>query len=248
MNTLDKLIELLCDERGEAVPELSEAQKADYFRALCNVRPPVAASSEFLTLQDEYLTVKRLQKGVVDVANFAYVSGICLHIGDITTLKCDAIVNAANTAMLGCFHPLHNCIDNAIHSAAGVQMRLACNKIMQGKQAKNGDVIVTGGYNLPCRYVFHTVGPVVCGGVTEQNRADLERCYVNCLEKADEMRLEDIVFCCISTGVFGYPKEEAAAVAVNAVKNYKKQTGSKINVVFDVFTRQDYEIYRRILG
>lgn len=248
MNTLDKLIEILCAERGESVPSLDEKQKPDYFRALCNVRPPLPVTNEFLTLQDEYLTATKTQKNIENAENFAYVSEICLHKGDITALQCDAIVNAANSAMLGCFHPLHNCIDNAIHSAAGVQMRLACNDIMKGKQAQNGEVIVTEGYNLPSKYVFHTVGPIVQECVTEQNKADLRACYVNCLRKADEMQLRTIAFCCISTGVFGYPKIAAAQLAVQTVKEYKNRTHSQLKVIFDVFSEQDYAIYKQILG
>ena len=248
MNTLDKLIEILCAERGESVPSLDEKQKPDYFRALCNVRPPLPVTNEFLTLQDEYLTATKVQKAIENAENFAYVSEICLHKGDITALQCDAIVNAANSAMLGCFHPLHNCIDNAIHSAAGVQMRLACNDIMKGKQAQNGEVIVTEGYNLPSKYVFHTVGPIVQECVTEQNKADLRACYLNCLRKADEMQLLTIAFCCISTGVFGYPKIAAAQLAVQTVKEYKNRTHSQLKVIFDVFSEQDYAIYKQILG
>lgn len=248
MNTLDKLIEILCAERGESVPRLTEEQKPDYFRALCNVRPPLPVTNEFLTLQDEYLTATKAPKAIENAENFAYVSEICLHKGDITALQCDAIVNAANSAMLGCFHPLHNCIDNAIHSAAGVQMRLACNDIMKGKQAQNGEVIVTEGYNLPSKYVFHTVGPIVQECVTEQNKADLRACYLTCLRKADEMQLRTIAFCCISTGVFGYPKIAAAQLAVQTVKEYKNRTHSQLKVIFDVFSEQDYAIYKQILG
>ena len=248
MDVLDKLIEILCAERGESVPRLTEEQKPDYFRALCNVRPPLPVTNEFLTLQDEYLTATKTQKNIENAENFAYVSEICLHKGDITALQCDAIVNAANSAMLGCFHPLHNCIDNAIHSAAGVQMRLACNDIMKGKQAQNGEVIVTEGYNLPSKYVFHTVGPIVQECVTEQNKADLRACYLTSLRKADEMQLRTIAFCCISTGVFGYPKIAAAQLAVQTVKEYKNRTHSQLKVIFDVFPEQDYAIYKQILG
>ena len=160
----------------------------------------------------------------------------------------DAIVNAANSAMLGCFHPLHNCIDNAIHSAAGVQVRLDCDDIMKGREAENGEVIVTKAYNLPSKFIFHTVGPIVYGRVTKEDKSDLAKCYLNCLAKAAEMNLKSIAFCCISTGVFGYPKEEAARLAVKIVREYKTQTASDIKVVFDVFTEEDYELYRRILG
>ena len=154
MLLIDRLIEILCAERGETVPKLEAEQKPDYFRALCNVRPPMPVTAEFLALQDEYLTAQKLELGVTDVSDFSYANGIALFKGDITTLNAEAVVNAANSAMLGCFHPLHSCIDNSIHSAAGVQVRLDCNDIMQGKQAKNSDVIVTKAYNLPSKFIF----------------------------------------------------------------------------------------------
>ena len=205
-------------------------------------------SAEFLSLQDEYLSERKNERGIADVKNLVYSDGISLFKGDITTLNADVIVNAANSAMLGCFHPLHNCIDNAIHTFAGVQVRLDCNNIMKGIEAENGEVIVTKAYNLPSRFIFHTVGPVVYGRVTKENESDLAKCYRNCLAKADEMKLKSIAFCCISTGVFGYPKEEAALLAVKVVREYKKQTTSNIKVIFDVFEEEDYELYKRILG
>jgi len=248
MEDLDKLIKILCTERGECVPQLEAVQKPDYFRALCNVRPPKPVSAEFLSLQNKYLTERTKKRGIIDVNGFSYIDGISLFKGDITTLNAEAIVNAANSAMLGCFHPLHNCIDNAIHSAAGVQVRLDCNDIMKGRQAENGEVIVTGAYNLPCKLIFHTVGPIVTGHVTKENESDLERCYRNCLAKADEMKLKSIAFCCISTGVFGYPKEPAATLAVKIVREYEAQTDSNLKAIFVAFTEEDYELYRRILG
>ena len=247
-NNLDKLIKILCDERGENVPPLDEKQKPDYFRALCNVRPPMPVSAEFLSLQNEYLTERRNERGITDVNTFLYADDISLFKGDITVLNADAIVNAANSAMLGCFHPLHNCIDNAIHSAAGVQVRLDCNDIMRGREAGNGEVIVTKAYNLPCRFIFHTVGPIAYGRVTKENKEDLAKCYRNCLAKADEMKLNSIAFCCISTGVFGYPKEEAAQLAVKIAGKYKAQTASDLKIIFDVFTEEDHAIYKRIIG
>ena len=144
--------------------------------------------------------------------------------------------------------PNHGCIDNAIHTFAGVQVRLDCNDIMRGRSAENGEVIVTRAYNLPSRFIFHTVGPVVSGNVTEENKADLRKCYFNCLEKAAVMNLESIAFCCISTGVFGYPQEMAAALAVDTVKGYLRRSKRKLKVIFDLFTEKDYDIYRRILG
>lgn len=248
METLDRLIQILCAERKERVPALDDDMKPDYFRALCNVRPPMHASAEFLKLQDEYLTQKNAARGIIDANGLSYDGNVALFKGDITTINADAIVNAANSAMLGCFHPLHKCIDNAIHSAAGVQVRLDCNDIMQGREAENGDVIVTKAYNLPSKFIYHTVGPIVNGKVTAQNRADLRKCYLNCLEKAYKCGLKTIAFCCISTGVFGYPKEDAALVAVNTVREYLAKTDGSLKVVFNVFTEKDYEIYGKILG
>ena len=243
------LIKYLLKERNETISIPSdEGSQKRLLRALLNVRPPMPVSAEFLSLQDEYLTEIKYERGIADVKNLVYSDGISLFKGDITTLNADVIVNAANSAMLGCFHPLHNCIDNAIHTFAGVQVRLDCNDIMKGTEAENGEVVVTKAYNLPSRFIFHTVGPVVCGRVTKENEADLTKCYLNCLAKADEMKLKNIAFCCISTGVFGYPKEEAALLAVKVVREYKTQTASDIKVIFDVFTEEDYAIYKRILG
>ena len=244
-----RLIKYLLEERSEtiSIPSDEDSQKK-LLRALLNLRPPMPVSAEFLFLQDEYLTGRKNDRGVVDVKNLVYIDGISLLKGDITTLNADVIVNAANSAMLGCFRPNHNCIDNAIHTFAGVQVRLDCNDIMKGSEAENGEVIVTKAYNLPSEFIFHTVGPVVYGRVTEENESDLAKCYLNCLAKVDEMKLKSIAFCCISTGVFGYPKEEAALLAVKVVQQYKKQTASSLKIIFDVFTEEDYELYRRILG
>ena len=244
-----RLIKYLLEERNEtiSIPGDEVSQKR-LLRALLNVRPPMPVSAEFLSLQNEYLTEKRNERGITDVNTFLYADGISLFKGDITTLNADAIVNAANSAMLGCFHPLHNCIDNAIHSAAGVQVRLDCNDIMQGREAGNGEVIATKAYNLPSKFIFHTVGPIVSGRITAENREDLKKCYENCLAKADEMKFNSIAFCCISTGVFGYPKEEAAQLAVKIAGEYKAQTASDLKIIFDVFTEEDYAIYKRILG
>lgn len=247
-NVLDRLIEMLCEERGERVPQLDEERKPLYFRALCNVRPPIAAGKEFLALQDEYLTEQTRRRGIVYADGFEYEGGIALWRGDITRLACGAIVNACNCALLGCFVPLHGCIDNAIHSAAGVQVRLDCNDMMKGGTEPNGRVRVTKAYNLPCRYIFHTVGPIVRGRVTQENRRDLENCYLSCLEKADETGLESIAFCCISTGEYHYPKKEACRVAVGTVKDWKARTGSALKVIFNVFSEEDESIYERELG
>lgn len=249
MENLDRLIQILCEEEKITMPQgMNEAEKADFFRALCNVRPPKPVSKEFITLQDEYLSRRTAERRIADVKEFAYRRGAALWQGDITRLNCDAIVNACNAKLLGCFSPLHNCIDNIIHSNAGVQVRLDCNDIMKGGSEKCGGVKVTKGYNLPCKYIFHTVGPIVGGGVpSAQDERDLRACYLSCLKKADEMGLESIAFCCISTGVFGYPKQAACRLAVAAVREYLL-SGSDLKVIFDVFTDEDLHLYKEQLG
>ena len=244
---LDRLIQFLCAERGEAVPSLSDEQKPDLFRALCNVRPPMPATKEFLRLQDEYLSQRTKERGIVDSDSFSYKNGIALWRGDITRLNADAIVNACNPALLGCFQPLHNCIDNIIHSNAGIQVRSDCNAIMQGREEANGRVQVTKAYNLPSKFIFHTVGPIVNGKVTRENERDLTNCYLSCLNKAEEMNIGTIAFCCISTGVYGYPKEQACCLAVQTVKKWKSETGSLLKIIFNVFLKEDEVLYEREL-
>ena len=244
---LDRLIQILCEERDEAVPLISDEQKPDLFRALCNVRPPMPAREEFLRLQDEYLSQRTEERGIVDVNGFVYRDDIALWRGDITRLNADAVVNACNSALLGCFHPLHNCIDNVIHSAAGVQVRLDCNAIMRGGEEQNGRVKATKAYNLPSRYIFHTVGPIVHDVVTEQNRRDLKSCYLSCLNMAAEMKLFTLAFCCISTGEYRYPKDEACRLAVQTVKQWKLETGSSLKVIFNVFLKEDEALYEKEL-
>lgn len=247
MKILDRLIEILCAERGEPVPALTDDQKPNYFRALCNVRPPIPTTETFLRLQNEYLTAKTIERGIVDVENFNYKDNVALWRGDITRLNADAIVNACNAQLLGCFHPLHNCIDNVIHSNAGIQVRLDCYELTKGQEQPNGIVQVTRAYNLPSKFIFHTVGPIVYGKVSQANERDLKNCYLSCLNKADEMNLKTIAFCCIATGEFRFPGKIAAQIAVRTVREYKTQTNSKIKVVFNVFKENDYAIYKRIL-
>jgi len=248
---LDTLIEILCAERGEKAPNLTDSQKPKLYRALVNVRMPKAASKEFLRLQDEYLQAQLPDRGVTDIADLTpIVPDIYLWQGDITTIKCDGIVNAANSQMLGCFCPNHDCIDNAIHTFAGVQLRQECAEIMrkQGNDEPTGNAKITNAYNLPCKYVLHTVGPIVCGGLTQKHEKELASCYRSCLELANERGLNSIAFCCISTGEFHFPNERAAEIAIQTVTEYKRQTQSKIKVIFNVFKEVDYEIYARLLG
>lgn len=248
MDVLDRLIEILSGERGERPPRLlSEEDRAAYFHALCNVRPPEPVSKEFLRLQDRYLSALAEKRGSVDAAGLKYDRGTALWRGDITRLKADAIVNACNPALLGCFRPLHNCIDNAIHSFAGVQVRLDCAAMMKGGEEPNGRVKVTAAYNLPSKYVFHTVGPVVSGAVTEKDENDLRSCYLSCLREADGRGLATLAFCCISTGVYGYPKEDACRLAVRTVREYLADAKSGLKVIFDVFDDEDERLYEREL-
>lgn len=246
------LIEYLLAERKQSaeVPTNDSEQKL-LFRALVNVRSPKTASKEFLQIQDEYLQEEIRLKGITDIVGLSPVDpDIYLWQGDITTLKCDGIVNAANPQMLGCFCPNHGCIDNAIHTFAGVQLRQECADIMksQGYDEQTGQAKITKAYNLPCKYVLHTVGPIVYSELSEKHEQLLADCYRSCLSLADKNGLQSIAFCCISTGEFRFPNERAAQTAVQTVADYKRQTQSKIKVIFNVFKDYDYEIYAKLLG
>ncbi len=232
------------------VPIDTEQQKI-LLRALFNVRMPKTASDEFLKIQDEYFREETRQKGVTDISALTPVQpDIYLWQGDITTLKCDAIVNAANSQMLGCFSPNHGCIDNAIHTFAGIELRLACAELMkkQGHYEPTGQAKITPAYNLPCKFVIHTVGPIVYGKLTDKDCELLRSCYRSCLKVADENGLKSIAFCCISTGEFHFPNKNAAGIAIETVKKYKAETQSEIKVIFNVFKDTDCEIYRKLLG
>ena len=251
MNRLDYLIEYLLKED----PRYSEMQipedlqgKRDLFRALRNVRWPKPVSEEFLRLQDEELRAQLQEKGVVELLNVP----MQIWQGDITRLKVDAIVNAANSQMLGCFHPLHKCIDNAIHSAAGVQLREECYQMMlqQCNEEPTGQAKITKSYNLPCKYVIHTVGPIIPTGIpTPLQKEQLASCYRSIMQLADENHLESIAFCCISTGEFRFPNQLAAEIAVQTVKDYLTEYPdcSVKQVVFNVFKDVDKRIYEGTL-
>lgn len=247
------LIKYLIKENDELesldIPAEDTARKY-LLRSLMNVRPPKSATKDFLNIQDKYLQEEKAKKGVVSLADIPFVkSGIYLWKGDITRLSADAIVNAANSAMLGCFVPCHGCIDNAIHSAAGIELRLECSHIMEKQKTKEptGKAKITKAYNLPCRYVLHTVGPIVYGEVTKRDCDLLSDCYRSCLELAAEYQLKSIAFCCISTGEFHFPNKTAAEIAVQTVKDYQKKTSSDMEVIFNVFKDCDYEIYKQLL-
>lgn len=247
------LIKYLLDENPQyaayTVPKREEEQKM-LLRSLMNVRAPSPISSEFLNIQDEYLQTRAREKGITQADDLSYKDGMTVWQGNITTLACGAIVNAANSAMLGCFHPCHKCIDNCIHTFAGVQLRLECAEIMRRQDAseKTGKAKITAAYNLPSKHVIHTVGPVINGSVSEEDRRLLASCYSSCLTAADSVGAGTVAFCCISTGEFHYPSGSAAQTAVKAVKDYKKKTGSKIKVIFDVFRETDKRLYNDLLG
>lgn len=247
--------ELLAEDaqyQSIVIPEDTQGQK-DLLRAVMNVRPPMPIGEDFLTVQDEYLSTERDMEGVVDgnaLLPLRSDERLVLWQGDITTLKVDAIVNAANSGMRGCFHALHSCIDNIVHSKSGIQLRLYCDELMnrQGYAEPAGQAKITPAYNLPSRYVLHTVGPIIEGRVTRHDRELLASCYRSCLEVAAENSLESIAFCCISTGVFHFPNQEAAEIATKTVKDFLKTQSSIKKVIFNVFKDTDKQIYRSILG
>lgn len=245
------LIEYLLAERGERIEIPNDAyNQKRLLRSLFNIRMPKETSEDFLQIQDVYLQEENSRKGITDIADLQPVQDdIYLWQGDITTLRCDAIVNAANSQMLGCFCPCHGCIDNAIHTFAGVQLRRNCNEIMQkqGHNEPTGQAKITPAYNLPCKYVLHTVGPIVSGRLTEEHCELLKSCYLSCLKLAEKNSCKSIAFCCISTGVFGFPQREAAQIAVDTVKRYKEENHSDIKAIFNVFKDDDYAIYNEIL-
>ena len=249
---LDFLLRYLLAERKEyasiRMPD-SVSEKRHLLRSLMNVRPPIPASAEFLAVQDAYLQARLSERGVTRLGDLKPTQqGIYLWQGDITTLAADAIVNAANSQMLGCFVPCHGCIDNAIHTYAGVQLRLACAAAMrqQGQEEATGHAKITKAYNLPCRFVLHTVGPIICGSVTNADRELLASCYRSCLDLAAETGLHSVAFCCISTGEFHFPGELAAESAVHTVQAWRQQHPNQIEVIFNVFKDSDYEIYQRL--
>lgn len=229
----------------------TESEQKKLLRSLINIRPPKPVGTEFLKVQDEYLQAENAARGITDISQLVSIEkDIYLWQGDITTLRCDAIVNAANSQMLGCFCPCHGCIDNAIHTYAGVQLRLECAKIMerQGYDEPTGRAKLTKAYNLPCKHIIHTVGPIVSGTATKSDEEMLASCYRSSLELAEKNNIKSIAFCCISTGEFHFPNERAAEIAVKTVRAYKELKHSEIEVIFNVFKDLDKEIYRKLLG
>lgn len=234
------------------IPEDEEQQKR-LLRSLMNIRPPRPISAQFLKIQDAYLTEQVGKRGIVDVQTLMpspFNPRLVLWKGDITTLKADAIVNAANSALRGCYIPCHSCVDNIIHSVSGIQLRLACDELMkkQGHDEPTGKAKITSAFNLPCRYVLHTVGPIVSGELTQSHCGQLADCYRSCLELAAENRLKSIAFCCISTGEFHFPQRKAAEIAVQTVNDFLQTDRSIEKVIFNVFKQDDYDIYKGLLG
>ena len=236
------LLDVLPEYRAEAEAVPMDAPARRYLlRCLMNVWNPRRKLPEaYFALEQQLLSVETREKE----------PGIALFQGDITRLSADAIVNAANSQMLGCFVPGHSCIDNAIHSAAGLRLRAACYELMmvQGHEEATGQAKITPGFALPARYVIHTVGPIVQDHVTEKHRRELRSCYRSCLELARKHQLRSIAFCCISTGVFHFPRREAAEIAVNEVRQYQKTHDDAPRVIFNVFQDEDCDIYEDILG
>ncbi len=238
------------DDRRLTVPADADDQRR-LLRALMNVRQPAPVADDVLQVQDEYLRRELAAKGITDIDDLQpCAEDLYLWQGDITTLRVDAIVNAANSGMTGCYQPNHGCIDNAIHTFAGMQLRFACDRIMkeQGHLEPTGSAKITSGYNLPARFILHTVGPIVDGALTVQHETELASCYKSCLALAAEHHLESVAFCCISTGVFGFPNQRAAEIAVATVRDFLAQETCVKRVVFNVFKDLDLAIYEALLA
>ena len=232
------------------IPSDEQGQK-DLLRGLMNIWMPKPLHKEFLAIQDEYLTEESRRKGITDLSDLhplAIDNRLYLWQGDMTTLKVDGVVNPANSQLLGCWRILHNCLDNLLHSGAGLALRYRCFEIMQkqGYEEPTGRAKITPGYNLPAKYILHTVGPIVQGRLTKEHERLLASCYTSCLNLAAENDLESLAFCCISTGVFMFPNPRAAEIAVKTVRNWLDETGSQMKVVFNVYKDLDLKIYSEL--
>ena len=249
---VDKLLDYFIHENDmflDCDAPANYEEKRKVLRGIINLRLPEKINDEILKLEDELLKLELKEKKTTDAKDINLVEkGIALWQGDITTLKADAIVNAANSAMLGCFIPNHSCIDNQIHTSSGIRLRLYCNDLMNEKEAKTGEAIITPAFNLPSKYVIHTVGPIINCKVTEKDKQTLASCYTSCLDLARKNNVKTIAFPCISTGVFAFPKEEACKIAVSTVRDYlKKYPDAFDKVIFNVFSKEDKTYYERYL-
>ena len=246
--------ELLAEERYKNISiPVDEKEQKDLLRSLMNVRMPKPLSQDFFKIQDKYLHTERDMRGIIESEELPSIPGdprMVLWQGDITTLKVDAIVNAANSALLGCFRPLHTCIDNIVHSRSGIQLRLFCYDMMskQGHEEPAGQAKITPAFNLPSKYILHTVGPVIGGAVRKQDCEALTSCYRSCLELAVKNNCQSIAFCCISTGEFHFPNEKAAEIAIQTVTSFLNTRKENIRVIFNVFKDIDLHIYQNFLG
>lgn len=266
---LDYLVESFKAESPEykrvKIPEDTEG-KQRLLRSLMNVRMPKPASAAVLAVQDSYLKGRALEKGIVNISEMPtvreslgstrpFADNISIWQGDITRIAADAIVNAANSQMLGCFIPMHTCIDNCIHTYAGVQLREDCARRMNSLRLQFGEgyeqptavPMLTDAYNLPAKKVIHIVGPVVQYGLTPQLEQDLADCYRNILNMCKDNGLRSVAFCCISTGVFRFPNKRAAAIAVQTVTEWMTgDPGSMDRAVFNVFKDEDKRYYEEL--
>jgi len=245
---IDKLLNYFITENKEYsnidIPN-NIKEKRQLLRGLINLRGPIDIDESVLKLEDELLQIELNEKGIIDVLELPEIEkNISLYLGDITTLRTDAVVNAGNNYGLGCFNPTHKCIDNTIHTYAGIRLRLECNNKLKGKSLNNGDILVCSGYNLPSKYVITTVGPETNGNITKQNEIDLSNCYKNALKYAIDHNFKSIVFPSISTGLFGYPISKAKLIAYNSVK--KILENNEIKVIFNVYSKEDYDEYNKL--
>lgn len=249
MEKLDYLIEYLLKESGRRFFDYSNRDKKSLYRALVNIRQANPISEDFLKIEDEYLQEELKKQSITNADDIKAENRIALWQGDITKLKIDAIVNAGNSQGLGCFLPNHNCIDNQINTFAGVRLRLACNEIMKdlNYNLETGKAIITKGYNLPSKYIIQTVGPIIENEVTEEKEQELANCYINSLKLAVDNGIKTIAFPCISTGVFRFPKDKACEIAINSVKEFLKKDNTIEKVVFNVYSDEDLEIYKKCL-
>ena len=257
---LSWLVEAFKEDSGEyrdiRTPQGTEERRR-ILRSLMNIRMPRKMPEDVLSVQDAYLAGRAAEKGIVTLADIPMTKeGIGLWQGDITRLAVDAVVNAANSQMLGCFVPMHTCIDNCIHTFAGVQLRAECARQMDALRALHGAdyeqptavPMLTDAYNLPAGKVIHIVGPIVEGRLAAKHETELEACYRNTLEMAERSGLRSVAFCCISTGVFMFPNQRAAEIAVETVRDWLRGSSSGMKVVFNVFKDEDLAIYRALLA